>query len=106
LGRRDSRALASQLKRLIAHLLKWQFQPQQRGASWRKTIVDARFVVGEASGVLRARLEDEGYVSKMYPSACRQARRDMDDETIKLPDECPYSLSQLLDEDFWPEATQ
>ena len=67
-------------------------------------MVDARAVIGEASGTLRARVED--FIPNVYPAAHRQAQREMEDASITLPDECPYSLSQLLDEEFWPETAQ
>jgi len=38
LGRSDRRAIASQLERLLLHLLKWAYQPlahERYGASWR-----------------------------------------------------------------------
>lgn len=104
MGRRDARALASQLKRLLVHLLKWQFQPQQQGAGWRKTIVDARAIIKKATGSLNVRLED--FIADVYPAACRQALREMEDASIELPDECPYSLAQLRNDEFWPEGTQ
>ena len=33
MGSRERRELANRLKILLTHLLKWQFQPEQRGAS-------------------------------------------------------------------------
>jgi hypothetical protein len=38
LGRADARELASRYYRVLAHLLKWQFEPQGRASSWRTTI--------------------------------------------------------------------
>src|SRR4051812_10139987 len=40
--RAEHRALASQLERLMAHLLKWRYQPQRRSRSWRGSIRDSR----------------------------------------------------------------
>ena len=45
MGRSEAKALESQLARLMAHLLKWQYQPEQRRLcenSWRATIENAR----------------------------------------------------------------
>ncbi len=37
-GRSEKRELASRISVLMAHLLKWQYQPGRRGASWTGTI--------------------------------------------------------------------
>jgi hypothetical protein len=33
-GKSEQRELETRLALLLCHLLKWQFQPQRRGASW------------------------------------------------------------------------
>src|SRR3954464_3388671 len=40
--RAEHRALASQIERLMAHLLKWRYQPERRSRSWRGSIRDSR----------------------------------------------------------------
>jgi len=42
LGKSERRGIASQLIRLLRHLLKWQYQPQRRSDSWLDSITDAR----------------------------------------------------------------
>ena len=42
LSRSERRALASHLKRLMMHVLKWKVQPEYRSRSWRSTILSAR----------------------------------------------------------------
>src|SRR5471032_3601365 len=37
-GKSEQRELASRMAVLIAHLLKWKYQPDRRGSSWRRTI--------------------------------------------------------------------
>jgi hypothetical protein len=37
-GKSEQRELASRMAVLLAHLLKWQYQPERRGASGEKTI--------------------------------------------------------------------
>ncbi len=37
-GKSEQRELASRMAVLLAHLLKWQLQPERRGASWQTTI--------------------------------------------------------------------
>lgn len=38
MGRSEQRELKSRMILLVMHLLKWQFQPEKKGESWRKTI--------------------------------------------------------------------
>ena len=42
MGKRDKRELVSHFIILIAHLLKWQFQPHQRSNSWQNSIDEPR----------------------------------------------------------------
>ena len=42
MSRAERKALSSQLKRLMLHILKWRYQPQKRSTSWVASIVDAR----------------------------------------------------------------
>jgi hypothetical protein len=42
LGRSEKRALKSHLVRLMAHIIKWQTQPERRPYSWAATIYNAR----------------------------------------------------------------
>ena len=38
-GKSEQREFASRMAVLLAHLLKWQFQPERRGNSWTNTIL-------------------------------------------------------------------
>ena len=42
MGRSEKRELISRLTVLLTHLLKWQFQPERSGNSWRLTIENQR----------------------------------------------------------------
>jgi hypothetical protein len=42
LGKSERRALASYLRNLVMHLLKWEFHPERRTGSWRFSIDNAR----------------------------------------------------------------
>ncbi|MBC8151846.1 MAG: DUF29 domain-containing protein [Bacteroidetes bacterium] len=42
----DRRALESQLRRLMVHVLKWRYQSEKRSTSWILTIVNARQEIG------------------------------------------------------------
>ena len=41
-GKSEQRELANRMAVLLAHLIKWQLQPERRGASWQITISNQR----------------------------------------------------------------
>jgi len=47
MGKTEKRELTSRLRVLLAHLLKWAFQPAGRSMSWRLTIQEERREVVE-----------------------------------------------------------
>jgi Domain of unknown function DUF29 len=102
LGMNEKRAISRQLQRLLAHLLKWRYQPTHRTPSWRRTIRQARDAIAdviEGSHSLRT------YPSQRVPLAYRRARRDATGLPLAtFPEASPWPLAQVLDEDFWPEA--
>ena len=104
LGRSDKRALGSQLRRLLMHLLKWQHQASRRSQSWRNSINSARdelrVIVQDSPSlkpVLEASLADE------YRIARKRAVEETKLSGKSFPADCPYSFDQILNEDFWPE---
>ena len=78
LGKSERLFIASQLTRLLLHLLKWQYQPQRRSDSWLDSITDSRTQIELTI---------------------------LDSPISVLPEECPYSLELVLDEDWLPEAS-
>ncbi len=62
LGKREKRALRSRTVVLLAHLLKYRFQPQHRSASWNGTLREQRKQLAELlsdSPSLKSRLEED-----------------------------------------------
>src|SRR5215470_4172790 len=45
MGKRERRALESHIRNVTLHLLKWQHQPEKRGASWRQSIRNGRIEI-------------------------------------------------------------
>jgi hypothetical protein len=96
MARRDRREVESRLVVLIAHVLKWVHQPDQRSRSWRATLVEqcqelARLV---GRGVLRTHAE--AVLSEVYGEAVERAAAEIGLPAAAFPEECPYSLDQLL----------
>lgn len=105
LGRSDRRALGSQLRRLLIHLLKWQYQQSRRSQSWRTTINSARDelrVILEESPSLKAALI--AGLDREYQTARKRAAQETGLPSDEFSSSFPYTLAALLDEDFWPNA--
>lgn len=105
LARSDRREIESRLKVLLAHLLKWQAQPEQRKEGWKLTIVEQRRRIGK--------LIQESPSLKSYPGSVLAeeyefARNDAASETgldlEMFPVACPFTAEQALDRAFWPEG--
>jgi hypothetical protein len=107
LGKSERREVDHRFDVLLTHLLKWCYQPSGRqvGHSWRLSIREQR-------RQLRRILEDNrtlrNRVSGHMPESYANARLDASDETglplATFPQTCPWTVAQVLDEAFWPEA--
>jgi hypothetical protein len=103
LGIADEHAITRQLQRLLAHLLKWRYQPTHRSPSWSTSIDQARDRITdrlERSPSLR------DYPAQRVPLAYRRARRQAAKETgfplATFPEVCPWALADVLTDDWWP----
>ncbi len=104
MGRNLKRELESRLKVLLAHLLKWQYQPGYRGNSWRYSIEEQRNELSDHlhdNPSLRAKLPEA--LARGYRNALTLAAREIGLTKDRFPPECPWTLEQVLDSDFWPE---
>jgi Domain of unknown function DUF29 len=103
MGRRERRSLESNLVILLMHLLKWQYQPEQRSGSWKGSIREHRRRI-------RKDLQDspslQPYFRKIIATTHLDAVAAAADETglalSEFPRECLYSVEQLLDPEFLP----
>jgi hypothetical protein len=104
-GRSELHALESALTRVIEHLLKLEYSPAvDPRAGWRTSVLKHRIrAVGELedSPSLRGRLRSARVYRDGAKLAADGLRRDGIGQEA-LPDECPWTPEQLLDEDFWP----
>lgn len=105
LGKSQASELESRYYRLLIHLLKWRFQPDQRSNSWRGTIFEQRL---RASKVLAGSPGLKPRRSSLFRNAYKDARKLAAIETglpiESLPVECPWTIAEASDENFWPDA--
>jgi hypothetical protein len=105
LGRSDRREIRNRLAVICEHLLKWAYQPERRSGSWRGSVIEARQQI--------ASLIEESPSLEAYPATVLNARHGAylhgrakavaATELGVLPETCPWSIEQLLDDQFWPE---
>lgn len=104
MGASDRRELMSRLTVLLTHLLKWQYQPERRGTRWRLTITEQRRSI-------RRLLADSPSLQPLLPGILVEEYRDARDDAIyetslaksRFPLDCPYSIEQVLNSEFWPD---
>ena len=92
----------------MMHLLKWQYQPDRRTTSWEVTLSNCRDSIQdclEDSPSLQRFLRDEEWVAKYYRRARRDAAKETQLKMDEFPQECPYTLEQMLDDDFLPDLS-
>jgi len=105
MAKKDKSELVNRLVILIAHLLKWQYQSNRQGKSWRVTIDEQRDQI--TAGLLEETPSLNSYlveaVKKSYSRAVKLAAKETGYTLSHFPNQCPYSLEQLLNEDYYPE---
>ncbi|MEA5509042.1 DUF29 domain-containing protein [Crocosphaera sp. UHCC 0190] len=104
MGRSEKNALKSNLRILLMHLLKYQYQPQKRSNSWRYTISENRHRIADSlenSPSLRLFLADN------FEQCYQGARRLASDETglslNMFPEDCPFLLDEVIDMNYLPD---
>jgi hypothetical protein len=103
MGKTEKRELVSRLTVLLLHLLKWQFQPGRRSASWEASIKVQRNALEDHlndNPSLKALLS-EG-IQRAYRDAAIEAEAETGLRASALPATCPWTFEQMMDPDFWP----
>lgn len=103
-GKSEQRELANRMAILLAHLLKWQYQPGRQGNSWQNTIRAQRkevaYLLDEAPS-LRGKLVEARWLDMVWAKAVAQAGDEtgLDD----WPATMPWLVSEALAEDWLPK---
>jgi hypothetical protein len=101
LGKQQKQELRNRLAILIGHLLKWDFQPEFWGKSWKATIIEQRERI---SLHLKDNPSLKPYLNQAVIDAYKLALSFVVPETpldySDLPSDCPYAIAQILDPHF------
>src|SRR3990167_3765622 len=103
MGKSDRRELVNRLAILMAHLLKWQFQPNERSNSWKTTIRNQRIDVIDLldeSPSLKNELDLK--LAHAYKKSVLIAMEETKFDEKVFPKKSPYTLDQCLNSDFFP----
>ncbi|MFZ1640000.1 MAG: DUF29 domain-containing protein [Candidatus Contendobacter sp.] len=103
MAKSEKRELLNRLCILLMHLLKWQYQIPKRTRSWHNTIMTQRIDLMEL-------LEDSPSLKlpllEKLQGAYEKAKIKAEDETgidqQQFPEQCPYTLEQILSSNFFP----
>ena len=105
-GKSEQRELASRMTLLIAHLLKWQFQPERRGRSWQLTIRNQRKAIQlhlKQVPSLKSKLNDVEWMEIVWGDAVYQA--SIETGLDNFPEACPWSVNDILIDGGMPIAS-
>ena len=103
-GRSERKEINSRLKIIIAHLIKWRFQPGARSPSWRGTIDEQRSKVAAVLSASPSLKRYPGERLKLdYLSARLLAAKETGIDFSIFSEDCPFTIEQILDENFWPK---
>lgn len=104
LGGSNKREIENRLVVLIAHLLKWKFQPGRRSPGWAGTIRgqrrQIRSVIQHSPSLRRYPAEVFG---DQYGGARLQAAEDTGIDLTLFPAECPFTVDQALRDGYLPK---
>jgi hypothetical protein len=107
LGRSDKRAIGSDLKIVLEHLIKWKFQPEKRSETWTDSIEEHRDRIArivEDSPSLASIPSD--VLIREYRKARRKPSWDTKLAQARIPAACPFTIDEVLDPDFLPDADE
>ncbi|WP_158807434.1 DUF29 domain-containing protein [Beijerinckia sp. L45] len=103
MGRSEKREIRSRLTVLLAHLLKWKYQPDARKPGWTSTIDEQRQSLLDV-------LEDNPSLhslpaadfARAYTAARVRATKETGIAFALFPEHPPFTLEQALDPGFLP----
>ena len=109
LGKSQQRALQSALRLVLSHLLKWKYQPERHSHSWQVTITRERLNIDELlqeSPSLQRFLNDAEWINTTYQRARQEAIVETGLSEDNFAIACPFSVDEILDLDFYPNAEE
>ena len=107
MGASERRELIHRLAVLLAHLLKWQYQPNLQGRSWQLTIKEQRRQLQRLlndNPSLDSRFDE--FLADAYQDAILLAAKETGFEESTFPVACPYRRKNIMGIEFLPHEFQ
>ncbi len=101
-GKSEQREMINRMAVLLAHLLKWQYQPERRGASWEKTIKAQRKELAyhlDETPSLKPKLLEQRWLDMVWAKAVAQAVSETGLDCF--PDECAWEMEEKILNPQW-----
>ncbi len=105
-GKSERRELRNRMAVLLAHLLKWQFQPERRGKSWQRTIKTQRKEIANCiadTSSLKVDVINPEWWEKIWADTLTIATKETGFDFDTFPEQCPWGYQEVVNLDFWPE---
>lgn len=105
-GKSEQRELASRMAVLLAHILKWKFQPQKRSVSWTLTIKEQRRLLVrriQKTPSLGPMFVDPEWIDEIWVDAKALAEKETGLDIGTYPEVCPWAMAHVLAEDWLPD---
>jgi hypothetical protein len=104
MGQNKKDALESNLIIVLLHLLKWKYQPNKRSGIWQRSIIEHRRRLDKA---MKKSPSLKPYFQEVFDESYQYSRKEASAETglslTVFPQECPFTISQVLDQDYLPD---
>lgn len=105
-GKSEQRELESRMSVLLAHLLKWKYQPERRGNSWQATILTQRTNILrriKKTPSLKSALVDAEWWDSVWDDALALAAQETHYALAAFPSSCPWDFATITSDEFWPD---
>jgi Domain of unknown function DUF29 len=105
-GKSEQRELANRMAVLLAHLLKWQCQPDKRAKSWTDTIALQRERIArrvKRTPSFKASFRDPDWWADAWDDATTQCAQETGIDITSLPTACPWSAADVMADKWLPE---
>lgn len=109
MGKGEMKSLRSAIREALEHLLKLQYSPaSDPRADWKESVAKQRVAIADLlddSPGLRPQMPE--LFEKSWKHARKFAIIGMEKygESPEIPDENPFTLEQVLEDDFFPESS-
>lgn len=105
MGRSERRELESRMAVLLAHLLKWQYQPGRRSPGWSATLSEQRMRIRlllRDSPSLKPTLASQEWIAEVIEQAIVSAAAETGLNESIFPKEFLWSVEEVLTQGWYP----